>query len=146
MAFDGIAERTAIYNRAKTLAGGRVYKALVDDSQIPKDAQGYVKPYIVINFGALYQSYEGRSIAGEREQPFLFPVTFECWGLNDDVVAPLVGAVRSLFLGWSAGPNMSEMRFSGGYSFPIVDTNGRPVRVQESVTMLSVLNLDPERS
>lgn len=144
MSFDSIAERDAIYARAKTLVGGRVYKSLVDDSQL-ESVNGVAKPYIVINFGALYQSYDGRSIVGEREQPFLFPVTFECWGANDDVVAATVGAVRNLFLGWSAGPNMSEMRFSGGYSFPQLDANGRPVKVLETVTMLSVINLDVER-
>lgn len=141
MSIEATAEQDAIIARAKVLFGGRVHDELPDDETLARDENLNVKPYAVVAFGELYDSVLDRSITGEEQQPAIMPVIFECWSTSSSVCRSMAGAIRGRFRGWSAGDNMSPLRFRGGGAFLQRDSNGGPSRFQRTVTMETLLNM-----
>lgn len=144
MSFDGIAERTNILARAKTLAGGRAYEGEIsDDVTIERypDTE-LIKPYIIVKYGSMIATGDDRSLDTEDKQPQLWPISFECWASTSSVAQDLAGDVRVKFLGF--GPNADNATpivLAGGHPFTQNDANGRPVRFMESVNATTIVNM-----
>jgi len=140
---DLVAEQAAVVTRLSTLCGGRVWDAIEEEVQLEFDAEGLVKPYIIVSFGTLYPKAGDRSIEGPTQQPYVLPITIECWGSTASQVRSTAGAVRTLLLGWAPSENnASEIELRGGSWFPNRrDTDARPTRYLQTVTSETVVNM-----
>jgi hypothetical protein len=142
MSLDGIAEQEAIITRLSVLCGGRIYDSVPEEEELERDDDSQlVKPYIVVSFGDVTPTFEDRSLAGEEDQPQLMVTVVECWGATMGQVRRTAGAVRGLLVGWSAGPNSTQVRLGRGGRFTQTDAEGRPTRYLQTVPNEMLLNM-----
>jgi len=142
------AEMAAIRARARDrLFGGRVYDDIPDDKDLEFDANRMVRPYCIISQGIPVPTGRDRSLMGEEQQPFIVPVTFECWSAARAISEAMVGDATTLFLGWTpVEGNSAPLSLRGGGSFQDRSNSGRPSRFMNSVNWAMIVNLsiDPE--
>lgn len=142
MTFDGYAERTAIFEHLKQLAGGRVERGLPDDLQLEKYTEnGLVKPYINVQFGRPIPTTGDRGMVGERKQPYLMAFTVECYGPTSDHAERLAAAVTNLLIDFVPNPpNSSGIKGSGGYNYTRPVLQNKPTRFEEGCYFTVLIN------
>lgn len=142
MSTDGEFERKAIAARARAyLLGGRVYNGVPDDAALERNAQGLVKPYAVLHWGAIYASPSQRSIMGEQDQPHVMPFSVALYAPNADAAQASAAAVRELFIGWIPSPGSEEIVVPGGLAFRDRDATAGPTLAVEVVPFETVINV-----
>lgn len=147
MTFDGYAERTAIFNELKQLAGGRVERGLPDDTLLEKYTEnGLIKPYINVQFGRPIPTTGDRGAGvGERKQPYLMAFTVECYGPTADHAERLAAAVTNLLIDFVPNaPNSGGVKGSGGYNYTRPVLQNKPTRFIEGCFFTLLLNLSTE--
>lgn len=140
MSFDGILEGDRALERARTLAGGRVYDSVPEETQLARDSDGQVLPYIIMTVGTPFAAVGDRTIMGETEQPQNLIIIFECWAASADTARRLAGGVRRKFLGHQLSDNSTQIQLGGGGYFQTKSATGRPSRYSQSVTCSMIIN------
>jgi hypothetical protein len=145
--FDGYAERTAILNELKQLAGGRVEQGLPDDLQLQKYTEnGLIKPYINVQFGRPIPTTGDRGMGvGERKQPYLMAFTVECYAADADTAGRTAAAVTNLLIDFVPnGPNSGGVKGAGGFNYTKPIQQSKPTRFAEDCFFTVLLNLSTD--
>lgn len=145
MSADGYPEQELLLTRLEVLCGGQIYDSVPEETELARDADGLVLPYIVVSFGDVMPLYGDRSIEGEEAQPHSMVVVMECWGSIQKMVRATAGAVRTRTLGWEANDNAGQMSLGRGGRFTQTDAEGRPTRYMQSVTAEMPINMSVEQ-
>jgi hypothetical protein len=130
MAADADAEIEATLTRARTLVGGRVWEsALPDDANPPRDANGAIKPYIILDFGAVVRSTRDRTLAhGDLKQPHILPVNAACVAGDVATARAVQKALFNLLVDWAPSSSADAYRAQGGYGSNRPATGNTPTR------------------
>lgn len=139
--FDGAAETTAIIAHAASLAGGRIFDGVPDDTAMPLNPDGSVKPFIAVLTSDPTPTARNRGLGKETVQPHIMAVSFVCVTGNATDSRNLAAAVTDLFLGWAPSATSDQMIAAGGQGFPLQATNYTPSRIVRSRRFTTVLNL-----
>lgn len=141
--FDANAETTAILAALGVLAGGRILESLPADANIPRNADGTCKPYIVLMSGTATAAASDRSFSGsERDQPQNMMWTVNCVAADAVTARTLRSAALNLLLGFDFGTgNATPLKGFGGYNVVDHATTTAPERVTMGTSLSTVLNL-----
>lgn len=140
MTLDTSLEEAAILARLAKFAGGRIYDFIPDDEDLPRDANGDIRPYVTVNFGGQYPTPRDRSMAGEEEQPYVWVIGITAWGRTTNDTRPLGNAIRVDMIGWQPTENVTQLRGGGGGSFSDRDAAARPTRSARLVSLETTTN------
>jgi len=141
MSLDALVEQEAILARARTLLGGRIYDGIPDETRLERDANNVLLPYAVVWFGELFPANPAdRSITGAQDQPATMSVLFDIWSESATTSRQAISAFHGLFIGWSAGDNMSEMILRGSGAFSFHQTTTGPTRFSRTLTLQFTIN------
>lgn len=141
----GLFEQDRLIARAKKyLVGGRVLDWVPDDYALPTDANGAIRPYLVVNFPPLLPQARDRSLGGEEEQPQVMTVVVNCFAASGDTARQVAAAVRKTFIGWSPSTTASEITTGPGGAFAARTGSPAGSRYLETVALVATINLGPE--
>jgi hypothetical protein len=139
--YDGTLETTNIIARAKTLAGGRVFDGIPDDTAMPVNPDGSVKPFLAVLTSDPVPTARDRGLGKEKSQPHIMAVSIACVASNGTDARNLAAAVTDLFLEWNPSDTADQMIAAGGYSLPQNETGYVPSRIFRMRRFTVVLNL-----
>lgn len=128
--FDNVAENAALLAKFSGIAGGRVYEMVPAEDAIPKNADGSIKPFVVVQVGSPIASANDRTIMGERQQPQRIAATIVAIAATVDEAKPLRATIINTLLDNRLTTNASPMKLNGGYTLPRLDANNKPIRVE----------------
>lgn len=149
MAYDAVTEGDLLLGSLYGLCAGRVYEeGQVDEEEIVTTPGNYtqINPYIVVSFGEPYDSADDRTIAGEQQQPMIFPFQIKCYGYNASVARGVAGAVRTTIRGLKLNENSSAIRLGGGGQFAPATNVGADTRYMRLVTGEMTINMQVDTS
>ena len=128
------------------LAGGRVFKTKVpDDSELPRDSSGAVRPYVVVTFQSPFFSAQGRSVAGgEQKQPYIMPFMVTAFASDADAAEVLIDAVKVMLVGVQPTTGSGVIQLVGGRSYDLADSDSRPTRFASLAWFKVFVNLSLE--
>lgn len=137
----GLEERRSTLERAKTLAGGRVWQgSIADDYDIPR-LDGAVLPHAIVDFSAPVKSAQDRVLAnGEKGQPHILWATVSCVAGNAEEAQVLAAAVLDLFLDWKPSDSADPYEAKGGFGTRRPKTGSTPSRYIEGIYLETTVN------
>lgn len=144
MSFDGITEENNIRTRLADLAGGRVLDMAPDDTLVPIDQNGRVRPYIVLSMGAPFaHGSSGRSMGdGEEDIPYTMTFVVACYAGDRDSLNSLYKIVSSRLIGWTPNEgNATPIRVPYAYNGATSKTSSRPMILSKVAAMACTVNL-----
>ena len=144
MSLTTLPEAAAVIARLSTLAGGRVYDGVPDDTLLVFDpATGKVRPFIVLSFGEPLPTAKGRGLGvTEAGQPHIMPLDVTYVAGTQAEARVLSAAGNALLIGWVPNsPNSGELIGVGGNSFTTLDALNKPTRYSRIRYMSCVINM-----
>ena len=145
--FDGVAEDQAILDRLTiNVAGGRVHQLMPDAEQIEKFANGQIKPFVVYRSGTPVRLTRGRTIVGERLQPYRVPITIGSYAGDIDLAKQQTAWILDLMLDWQPTSNSTPMVTDGGDSFSERESANTPVRFADLTYWSIIINMEPDEA
>lgn len=146
--FTGQTERDYIMSASTgigALAGGRVFKTAVpDEENLPRLADGKIKPYLVVTFQSPFSGSQGRSVAGgEQKQPHIMSGMAVSFAGDPDSAEALDNAVKRKLVGLIPSSGATPIRLVGGFSYDNSDTSSKPTRFAAGTWFKFHMNLDP---
>lgn len=143
--YTGFTERQNIMAQIATLANGRVFEGMPNDTQIPKK-DGQIQPYIVAMFGRPVPSATDRGMGvGEKKQPYIMAMTFACIAATADLAGRLAARVTERLLDFLPnGDNASPIKGAGGFAYQHIIASNSPSRFEEQPSFETTINLSPD--
>lgn len=144
MSFDGIDEETGILSRIGNLAGGRILDMEPDDTNIPIDTYGKVRPYVVLSMGAPFaHGSDGRSMGdGEEDIPYSLTFVIGCYAGDRASLNSLYKEVVALLVGWCPNEgNATAISIPFAYNGATAKTLVRPAIFSKIAAMKTTINL-----
>jgi hypothetical protein len=142
--FDGIAEEDSIREHLSTLAGGRILDETPDDTEVPIDATGKVRPYIVLSIGVPFPTVGGgRSFSeGEKDIPYTLTLTVGCYAGDRKSLNMLYRAVLGKLVDWEpVADNDTALRVRAAVNGSSRSNEVRPAIVSKIVAMACTINM-----
>jgi hypothetical protein len=147
MSFDGVAEVEATIARLKgALVGGRVHDGLPDDTELERDANGVIKPFIIVlSTTPVGMKTERRLAVSEQSQPFVLPITVTAFADTQSAARNTVGGILRQLVGWQpGGANSTPFETPGGYTATRQDAQKKPTRFEQGVNLLTTINMQTD--
>jgi hypothetical protein len=144
MSFDGIDEETNILQRIGDLAGGRILNSEPDDTSIPVDSLGKVRPYIVVSIGVPFATSGGSRSMGDGEEhvPYTLTMVIGCYAKDRASLNLLYKAVAERLVGWTpVDGNSTPIKLPYAFNSGSAQTAVRPAIMSKIAAMVTTINL-----
>jgi hypothetical protein len=114
-----------------------------DDKDLPMDAQGNLKPYVVLRYGPLRPSYTGKSLMGPRHDEYWASCDVVAVAPRSRVARQLNAAVVDMLIGFKPdGVSPMSMRTDAGdpAQFVVSSNESRPTQFVASTRLRYTVN------
>lgn len=146
MSVDGLPERAAIMARAKTIAGGRSTKGVLDEETHQRFLAGDAKPYFGFLFGTPTPAPRGASITGlDKDTPHMMMFTVAAYAGDPDLAERASSQMAALLRDWRPTVTTTTITGEGG-SGTASNLSGqkKPSRFVEYSHWSFIINMGPD--
>lgn len=98
-----------------------------DDANLPKNANGTIKPYIVTSFGGPYRAARGRGIVNSRLDVNVGALTVRVAAPTYDAARSICDQVMNVLTGWN-GTDTGEFVLEGGTNNSAANSQVKPTK------------------
>lgn len=146
MSVSGIPERAAIMTRlVDNLAGGRVFKGVLDSETHVRMLGGQVKPYFAVIFSPPFPIPRSKTLnAGDTQTPHMLSCTVTAYAGDMDTAELASAAAGDLLRDWQPTPTTGPLHCEAGYGSDNSDGRKKPTRYDVGLHFSVVINMGPD--
>lgn len=116
--------------------------AVPSPETIVRDANGNIRPYIVIRYSDISRDYRGNSMAGPRLDSYYCFIDLISVSADDQTSRIVAGNAMDKFIGWVPEEGGPVTKVGGGGEFSILDGRDKPAAMIVASGYRVALNYD----